>query len=91
MFKSIAILPFSLGIIVIVSIVIGKYYHSPDIYLLIIILTSIFYQIDTNKKNKKKYNFKEILINISKFIIVTGIIGYIIVRIIGLFAPVLIE
>jgi hypothetical protein len=91
MFRSIAIIPYFLGIIVIVSIVIGKYFHSSGIFLLIIILASIFYQIDTNKKNNKKYNFEETLINVGKFIIVAGILGYIIVRIIGIFLPVLIK
>jgi hypothetical protein len=91
MFRSIAITPSFLGIIVIASIVICKYFHTPGIFLLIIILASIFYQIDTNKKDNKKYNFEETSINVAKFIIVTGILGYIIVRIIGLFLPVLIK
>lgn len=85
MFTSIAIMPFTLSIIVIVSIVICKYSNSPNILLLIIILASIFYQIDTNKKNNKNYYFAETLINLSKFIIITGILGYIGVKIVGLF------
>jgi hypothetical protein len=91
MFRSISIIQFFLGIIVVASIVICKYFHSTGIFLLVIILASIFYQIDKNKKNDKKYNFEETLINVAKFIIVTGILGYIIVRIIGLFLPALIE
>lgn len=86
MLKSISIIPFSLGIIIIASIVICKYFHSPGIFLLIVILASIFYQIDTNKKDNKKYNFDETLINVAKFIMVTGILGYIIITIIGLFS-----
>ena len=85
MFRPFTFMSSFLGIIVIVAIVLGKYFNSPRIYLLIVILASIFYQKDTNKKNNKKYNFAESLINISKFIIVTGILGYGVVKIVGLF------
>jgi hypothetical protein len=91
MLKSISFIGYSLGSIVIISIVACKYFHSPKIFLLIIILTSIYYQIDTNKNNNKTYNFEETLINVSKFIIIVGILGYGVVRIIGLFFPVLIN
>ncbi len=87
MFRSITIMPSVLGIIVITSIVLCKYFNSPKIFLLTIILVSIFYQRDTNRKNNKTDNFEETLINISKFIIVAGILGYIVVRIVGLFLP----
>lgn len=46
---------------------------------------SIFYQVDTNKKSEQIYHFEETLINVSKFIIISGISGYVIVRIVGLF------
>lgn len=91
MFQSIVIIPFFLVGAVIVSLVICKYFHIPSVFFLAIILASIFYQIYTNKKNNKTYNFEDTLINVSKFIIITGILGYIIVRIIGLFLPVLIK
>ena len=55
--------------------------------MLIIILISIYYQRDTNRKNNKADNFEETLINVSKFIIVAGILGYIVVRIVGFFLP----
>jgi hypothetical protein len=84
---SIAIMPFFLGGAVIVSLVICKYFHIPFIFLLVTILVSILYQIYTNRKNNKTSNFEDTLINVSKFIIITGILGYIIVRIIGLFLP----
>lgn len=87
MLRSIASIPSLLGIIVIISIIIGKYLNSPKIFLLTIILVSIFYQRDTNRKNNKAGNFEETLINVSKFIIVAGILGYIVVRIVGLFLP----
>ena len=87
MLRSIASIPSLLGIIVIISIIIGKYINRPIIYLLTIILVSIFYQRDTNKKNNKTDNIEETLINVSKFIIVAGILGYIVVRIVGLFLP----
>ena len=87
MFSSIALVPSVLVIIVIAAIVLCKYSNSPKIFLVVVILTSIFYQRDTNKRNNKADNFEETLINISKFIIVAGILGYIVVRIVGLFLP----
>jgi len=87
MLRSIANIPSLLGIIVIITIIICKYFNSPKIFLLTIILVSIFYQRDTNRKNNKTDNFEETLINVSKFIIGTGILGYIVVRIVGLFVP----
>jgi len=87
MLRSIASIPSLLGIIIIITIIIGKYFNSPTIFLLTIILVSIFYQRDTNRKNNKTDNFEETLINVSKFIIVAGILGYIVVRIVGLFLP----
>jgi len=87
MLRSIASIPSLLGIIIIITIIIGKYFNSPTIFLLTIILVSIFYQRDTNRKNNKTDNFEETLINVSKFIIVVGILGYIVVRIVGLFLP----
>lgn len=85
MLRSIGIIPSLLGAGVIITIVICKYLNSPRIYLLIIILASMFYQINTNKRDNKKSNFEETLINISRFIIITGIMGYITVKIIGFF------
>ena len=87
MFRSIAIMPSILGIIVIAAIVICKYFNTPTIFLLIVILTSIFYQRDTNKKNSKTDIFEETLVNLSKFIILSVFFGCIIVRILGLFLP----
>ena len=87
MLRSIASIPSLLGMIIIITIIIGKYFNSPTIFLLTIILVSIFYQRDTNRKNNKTDNFEETLINVSKFIIVAGILGYIVVRIVGLFLP----
>lgn len=87
MFSSIATRPSVLGIIVIAAIILCKYFNSPKIFLLVVILTSIFYQKYTNRKKDKADNFEETLINLSKFIIVTGILGYIVVRIVGLFLP----
>jgi len=52
--------------------------------MLTIILVSIFIK---KLKNNKTDNFEETLINVSKFIIVTGILGYIVVSIVGLFLP----
>ena len=78
-------MPFCLCLIVITSIIVCKYFNMPTIFLLVIIITSILYQIDFNKKKNKVSNFEETLINISRFIIISGILGYVIVRIVGLF------
>ena len=83
----IGIMPFVLGVILIASIVICKYISSPLIFLLVIIIVSILYQRDTNKKNNIKPSFEDVLVNLSKFIIIAGISGYIVVRIIGIFLP----
>ncbi len=87
MFNAIALLPAVLSFTVIVSLVISKYFQIPAIFLLIVVLASILYQKETNRKNLKIDNFEETLINVSKFIIVTGILGYLVVRIVGLFLP----
>jgi hypothetical protein len=84
MFSYLALVPSVLGTIVIASIVLCKYSNSPKIFVLTIILISIF--IKKLKNNKTDY-FEETLINVSKFIIVTGILGYIVVSIVGLFLP----
>ncbi len=85
MFKIIEIMPSILGTIVIVSMIVSKYFKTPKIFLLVIILASIFYQMYIGKNNAEDYSFKDRLINMSKFIIITGIIGYVVIRIIGLF------
>lgn len=85
MLKSIRLIPFALGIIMVSSIIVCKYFHYPKIFLLIFILASIYYQKDTARKNDEKYNFEDTLINVSIFIIISGVLGYIVVRIVGLF------
>jgi predicted nucleic-acid-binding protein len=85
MLKSIKLVPVLLGLMVIISLVLCKYFNAGGIFLLIIILISIVYQVDTNYKSKQIYHVEETLINVSKFIIISGIPGYIIVKIISLF------
>lgn len=85
MINSISATSFILGCIVTLLIISCKYYDFPKLFLLIMIFICFFYQIDSNNKNNKIMNFEETLINLSKFIIITGIIGYVVVRIIGLF------
>lgn len=87
MFSSLTFVPSVLGIIVIAALFLCKYSHSPKIFLLIVLLASIFYQKETNKKNNRTDNFEETLINVSKFIIVSGILGYIVIRIVRFFLP----
>jgi hypothetical protein len=67
--------------------VVCKYYHSPKVFLLIMILTLIFYQKNTGGVNHRVDNFEGILVNVSKFIIVTGILGVIVVRILFFIFP----
>jgi hypothetical protein len=85
--NSIPLLPAVLGVIVVSSLIAGKYFQKPVIFLVIVIVAAILYQRESNRKNKHTDNFEETLINVSKFIIVTGISGYLVLRIIGLFVP----
>ena len=85
MFAMITFMPSFLGLIVIFSIIFCKYSNRPKLLISIIILTTIFYYSDMKKKNKIDGSFDEVIINLSKFIIVTGILGYIAVRIVALF------
>jgi glucan phosphoethanolaminetransferase (alkaline phosphatase superfamily) len=86
-FNSIALVPSVLGFIVIISLIICKYFQKPYIFLVIVVLAAILYQRETNRENMRTDNFEEALINVSKFIIVTGISGYAVLRIVGLFLP----
>ena len=83
MLKTIDLNSFFLGILIIIAIVVCKYYNTPKIFLLIIIFISILYQVN-NKKNKN-INYEETIINLSKFFIISGFFGYVFVRIIRLF------
>jgi len=83
MLKAIALIPSLLGFSVIISIAICKYFNIPKIFLLIIIFVSILYQ--TNNKKNKNLNYEETIINLSKFFIISGILGCVFVRIISLF------
>jgi hypothetical protein len=87
LFNSIALPPAVLGLIVVVSLVISKYFQKPVVFFLIVILASILYQRKTNRENQRTDNFEETLINVSKFIIVTGILGYLAIRIMGFILP----
>ena len=87
MFSSVAIMPSVLGFVVIASLVLCKYFNSATIFFLVVLLASILYQRETNRRNQRIDNIEEILINVSKFIIITGIIGFIVIRIVGLFFP----
>lgn len=80
-------MPSVLGIVVIASLVLCKYFNSATIFLLVVLLASILYQRETNRRNQRTDNIEEILINVSKFIIITGIIGFIVIRIVRLFFP----
>lgn len=81
----VTVMPAFCGAIIIASIVICKFYAVPKIFVIISILVCIFYQIDFIKKNGNSYKFEDSLINVSKFFIISAILGYITVRIVGLF------
>lgn len=70
---------------VIVALIICKLFNSPTIFLLIIILASIGYQFLGSRNHSRSINLDEMLINMSQFIIVSGIIGYIVVRVLSYF------
>lgn len=84
MLKSIRLIPLALGLIIVTSIMVCKYFHSPKIFLLIVLLAAIYYQKDSDRKNDEKSRFEDTLINVSKFIILSGILGYMVVKIVGL-------
>ena len=85
MLRSIKFIPFCLCLIVVTSLIVCKFFNNSTIFLLVIIITSILYQIDFNNKKNKVSNFEDTLMNISRFIIISGILGYVVVRIVGLF------
>lgn len=87
MFGSIALLPSILGLIVVISLVIAKYFNNAALFLVLVVLASILYQRDRNRRQNRTDNFEETLVNVSIFIIVSGISGYLVVRIVGLFLP----
>lgn len=87
MLRKNGITPFILGVIIIASIPICKYFNAPLIFFLIIATVCVLYQRDTNKINGIKANFEDTLVNLSKFIIITGIPGYIVVRMLRIFFP----
>ena len=87
MFNSSARMPLVLGFLVVVSLVVSKYFEFSSLFFLTVVLASILYQRETNRQNNRTDTVEETLINVSKFIIVTGIIGYIALRMISLFLP----
>ena len=83
----IRIIPIILGLAVVASIVICKFYATPTIFFLVLILSSFFYQVATNRAHNKLHNFSETLINISQFIIIAGVLGFLAAKITGFFLP----
>jgi hypothetical protein len=80
-------MPLVLGFMVIVSLVVSKYYKLPILFFLSVVLASLLYQRVTNREKQRTENVEETLINVSKFIIITGILGYITLRLMNLFFP----
>lgn len=79
--------PFLFGCLVVVSVVLCKYFHSPKILVLAIFLSSYIYQKITDKENNIVNSFEGKVINISQFIIVSGIVGFVVVKILGFLLP----
>jgi hypothetical protein len=80
-------MPLVLGFLVVVALIVSKYFEFSSLYFLTVVLASILYQRETNRQNNRTDTIEETLINVSKFIIVTGITGYIALRMISLFFP----
>jgi hypothetical protein len=80
-------MPLVLGFLVVVSLVVSKYFEFSSPFILTVVLASILYQRETNRQNNRIDTVEETLINVSKFIIITGLIGYIALRMISLFLP----
>jgi len=82
MLKSIYLNHYFLGFMIIIATVVCKYFNIPIIFLLTIISVSILYYLNNNNKN---LIYEETFIKFSKFFIISGILGYVVVRVIGLF------
>lgn len=81
----ITFMPYFLGCIVVASLVVCKYIHGSAYFILSLVLCCYLLQKNNNKTSNKIYNYDDIIINMSQFIIISGIIGYIVVKIIGVF------
>ncbi len=89
MANQIGIMSFFLSGTVIAFIFICKYFRNSSIFLLVFILAAILHQRSITKRTNTKYSFEEKLINCSKFIFITGVIGVVMITIVGMFYPAL--
>lgn len=79
------IVRFTLGLIVIVGIIVSKYLQIPEVVLIVMALTSLLYLRTFYGQEIINNNFMYLLIKLSHFIIIIGIFGFIIVKIMGVF------
>lgn len=78
--------PIILGAITIISVIIAKYMQSPEIFILTVFITSYLYHKYTTPKDAAKLDFDSKVVNIAKFIIIVGVIGVALVKILELFS-----
>lgn len=76
---------FILGLIVILGIIISKYFQTPEVFLIIMVCASLLYLRYFYKKEIIRFNFEDKLISLAQFIILIGILGFITVKIMGVF------
>lgn len=76
---------FILGLIVILGIIISKYFQTPELFLIIMVCASLLYLRYSYKKEIIRFNFEEQLISLAQFIILIGILGFITVKMLGVF------
>jgi hypothetical protein len=76
---------FILGLIVILGIIISKYFQTPEVFLIIMVCASLLYLRYFSSKEIIRFNFEDKLIGLAQFIILIGILGFITVKIMGVF------
>jgi len=74
-----------LGIIVIIAISISKYLQIPEIFLVVVILASVFYLRYYNNNKSTNISLEDKFTKLSQFIIIIGILVVIFVKLIGVF------
>jgi hypothetical protein len=74
---------FAFGFIVIVGIIISKYLQIPEVFLIVTFFVSLLYL--RNNKHTNSIKFEYGLISLAQFIVIIGALGFIIVKIMGLF------
>jgi hypothetical protein len=79
------IMQYLLGIIVIISIIICKYFNIAKTFLLIMALVLMLYQRNINKMHNNTIKLEDTVVNISQFVIIAGVFGVVVSKIVGFF------